>query len=185
MANTVNNVTAGKPKKSGAMFTAPIGTQLPTTANEALDNAFKCMGYISDDGLTNSNSPESDTVKAWGGDPVLCLQNEREDKFKFTAIEAMNTEVLKVVYGADNVVGDLANGIAISANSDESEVKSFVIDMIYTSNVMKRVVIPAGKVTSIGDVNYKDDDAVGYEIELTCLPDETGNTHYEYIKAAA
>ena len=56
MANTVANVSAGKPAVGGAVFVAPTGTTLPTDATTALGSAFKALGYCSDDGLTNSNS---------------------------------------------------------------------------------------------------------------------------------
>ena len=41
MANTVSNVTAGKPKIGGAVFRAALGSTLPTDATTALDAAFK------------------------------------------------------------------------------------------------------------------------------------------------
>ena len=37
---TVSNVSAGKPKVSGAVFRAPLGTTLPTDATTSLGNAF-------------------------------------------------------------------------------------------------------------------------------------------------
>lgn len=65
MAKT-ENVTYGKPKVGGAVSVAPLGTVLPTDAKTALNEAFKNLGYISEDGLNNENSPESEKIKAWG-----------------------------------------------------------------------------------------------------------------------
>ena len=60
----VKNVTAAKPKVGGAVYSAPLGTTLPTDATTALNVAFKALGYISEDGLKNKNSPSSENVKA-------------------------------------------------------------------------------------------------------------------------
>ena len=46
----VNNVSAGKPKIGGAVFVAPIGTELPEDVTTQLNAAFKGLGYCSDDG---------------------------------------------------------------------------------------------------------------------------------------
>lgn len=177
----VANVTAGKPKIGGAIYRAPIGTALPTDAKSALDTAFKGMGYLSEDGLTNSNSPDTDSVKAWGGDTVLTVQKGKDDTFEGTFIETMNVEVLKMVYGDKNVTGTLSTGITVKANADEAESYSYVIDMILKGNVLKRIVLPSAKVSEVGDITYSDSDAVGYDTTLSASPDGSGNTHYEYI----
>lgn len=179
------NVTAAKPKKvGGAIFIAPVGSTLPTDATSALDNAFKELGYASEDGLTNSNAPESDEIKAWGGDTVLTLMTGRPDTYSLTLIEATNVEVLKLVYGDDNVTGTLENGITITANTKDLDYHAFVVDMILKDGAAKRVVMPRAKVTDLGEIAYTDSDAVGYETTLNCEADEDGNTHYEYIKAS-
>lgn len=179
--NNAQNVTAGKPNTGGAVYVAPLGTTLPTTANGSLNASFKGLGYISDAGVTNSNSPSSTSIKSWGGDVVLDVQTEKPDTFKMMFLEATNEEVLKLVFGADNVSGSLASGLTIEANSTEQVSKSMVIDMIYKDGVIKRVVLPNCKVTSVADVTYSDSAAVGYDVTLSCYPDSDGNTHYEYI----
>lgn len=182
---TVSNVSAATPGVSGAIYRAPIGTTLPTDASTTLGVAFVELGYVSEDGLVNTNSPETENIKEWGGTDVLNVLTEKTDEWQCTLIEVLNVNVLKAIYGASNVTGTLSTGITVTANTDEQEEAIWVVDMVMRNGVLKRVVIPNGKISELGDITYKRDEAVGYEITLTGLADNSGNTHYEYIEEAA
>lgn len=185
MANTAANVTVGKPKVGGAIYVAPLGTSLPTDSSTALNAAFKCLGYVSEDGVTNSNSPESDNVKAWGGDTVLVLQTDRPDSFSLTLLEGLNEDVLKTIYGSSNVTVDGSGNITVKATADEMIGHAWVFEMIMKGNRAKRTVIPNGTISELGDIVYKDDEAVGYNVTIQDVPDNSGVYHYEYIAAGA
>ena len=103
--NDVKNVTSAQPDIAGAIYRAPLGTAVPNNAYSDLDPAFKNLGYVSDDGLTNANSPETETKKAWGGATILTSQTGRPDTLKYKLVEALNVEVLKSVYGDNAVTG--------------------------------------------------------------------------------
>ncbi len=185
MAQTVTNVSAGKPAVGGAVSIAPLDTTLPTDAITALAQAFKGLGYISEEGLVNANSPETEQVKAWGGDVVLTPQTGKPDTYQFTLLEVLNTDVLKFIYGDDNVTGDLDEGIAVHASAEQDKGHVMVFDMIMRGGVLQRIVVPHAEITEIGEISYVDNDAAGYQVTITCFPDSAGKTHHTYIKKPA
>ena len=176
------NVSAGKPKIGGAISVAPAGTALPTNATTALNVAFYNLGYVSEDGLTNENSTEHDNVHAWGGDVVACLPGEYTDTYQFTLLEVLSADVQKFVRGNANVTVDTNGNMTVKANNQELPEQVIVIEMILHGRAVRHV-IPRGVITERGETEYKDDDAVGYEITVTALPDANGNSHYEYYAA--
>ncbi len=180
MSNTIKNVTAGTPKIGGSFFHAPLGSTLPTDAKTDLNKAFKDLGYISEDGVKQSESLETNTVKAWGGDVVMTSQTGKTFTYTLKLIEALSSEVQKLIHGDDNVDGDLEKGLIVKGNTKELPSEAFVIEQIMRENTLKRTVIPNAKITSIGEVTYKDGEVVGYEITLTASPDDSGNSFYDY-----
>lgn len=180
--NDATNVSVGKPKIGGAIWCAPLSSSLviPTDATTALDAAFKCMGYVSDAGLVNSKEFNTGNINAWGGDNVLDYGSMGSDKFKFTLLETLNVDVLKTVYGADNVSGDLATGISIDVGSQLPEACAWVFEMVLRNKAIKRIVVPQAAVTEEGDVSYTDEAAVGFETTISATP-INGKYHHEYI----
>lgn len=180
MANTSAYVSTGKPNIAGAIYAAPAGTTLPTDATTALDPAFVCLGFVSEDGLENDNEMDIATVKAWGGSIIYRSLTELTDNFSLTLIESENPEVLKAVYGDKNVTveGSMVTVKVVAENPTE---KVFVFELALRGDKKKRIVVPVGAVTERGTISYNDEDPIGYEITISAYPDENGSTHTEYM----
>lgn len=175
MPNNEKNVAAGKPKIGGAIFAAPVGTTLPADASTALGQDFACLGYVDEDGLKNALDRSSEEIKAWGGDTVMVLNEETSDGFRFVLIECLNPEVLKLVYGTDNVTVTAAGDntpekIAIDVvDQPVADEHVIVIDTLLR-DAIKRIILPRAAVSEVGEVAYEDSDVVGYDTTLKCMP---------------
>lgn len=189
MANTVDYVSTGKPAGVGAIWRAPLGTALPTTVDAELDAAFKCLGYCSEDGLTNAMNISTENIKAWGGDIVLTPLTEKVETYQFRSIEALNVEVLKAAYGDSNVSGTAATGITVRHNATDPEECVYVVDMLLRNGGKQRTVIPNAKMSNLGDVIYRDNEAIAYDITVTAMAggfgDGDNDTSKDYKKSAS
>jgi hypothetical protein len=181
MANSAN-VSVGKPLAAGGIFSAPLTADTPEDATAPL-TGFVDLGYVSDSGLVNSISSDTTDINAWGGDRVLTVRTSRSESFQWTFIET-NADVLKEVYGDGNVTIDDGD-IAVLHNSKDLPRRQYVFEIALTGDRVKRIVVPNGQVTEVGDVTYVDGDPIGYEVTVSAYPDEDGNTAYEYIASVA
>ena len=185
MANDAKNVSFGKPKATGAVFVAPAGTTLPTSATTSLDAAFKNLGYVSEDGLVNSVETDTETINAWGGDQVLVGQTSFGETFTVNLIET-NADTLGVYYGEDNVSVDGSGNITVKVNSDILPACVVVFELVMTGGRVKRIVIGNAQIVDrSGEITYVDGEAVTYPTVFNAYPDADGDTHKEYITALA
>lgn len=185
MANTALNVTTGKPKVSGGIYRAPLGTALPPDATTALAGTYVSLGYIATGGVTHSFEVDSGEYRAWGGDLVLAYQNSKTHRFAFGMIEVLNPTTYETIHGTGNVSGTLATGISVTADGKDMTEYVYVIELAMRDGAMARIIIPDGKITEIGDIVYQDSDAVNFPVTVTAQADNSGNIYYEYIKKPA
>jgi len=183
-APAVKNVVAGKPLATGGVLSGPEGTALPTDATTALNAGFKALGYASEDGLTRSTERSTEKVRAWGGDIVKVVQSEFSVTYSVTLLGATDADVLKVVYGDDNVTttaADATHGTrqAVAVNGDELPYRPFVFEM-KDGKTRLRIVVPNGRVTEVGEISYTDSGVVAFPLTIEAFEDEDGNNSYEY-----
>lgn len=186
--STPGLVTTAKPQKGGAVSSAPLGTAIPADAAATLNAAFVKLGYVSEDGMTNGEERDSDDVKDWGGDTVLTVSTGRKETFQLTFIQSLDPDVLKEVYGQDNVKVTSSNKlITVDHNAKDMPHRVFIFEMIMAGGYVKRIVVPNGQVTAIGDTVYKAGEPVGYETTITAFPSSVidGSTAREFIAAVS
>lgn len=181
--NDSSNVSTGKPKVGGAIFVAPKGTAVPTDATTALAGTFVNLGYVSEDGLTNTIATDTNDIKAWGGSTVLTEQTSYKETFSFGLIETKEASVA-AYYGAENVEVDGEGNLTIHHNSKTLEESVAVVETVLSDGRVKRTVIPHAKMSArSGDVTYTDGDPVTYPIVWDTTPDTNGDTAVDYIAA--
>ncbi|MCQ9367338.1 phage tail protein [Brevibacterium sp. 91QC2O2] len=185
MAGTsTQNVAVGKPnlKVSGGVMFAPLGTTRPTSLEAAIDAAYASLGYVSDDGVTETSERSTEDIRAWGGDKVRTVQTEFGTTLQFTLIESLRAETLKFVYGADNVSTE-GGVITVKRNSQTLPHGQLLIPMLDGTN-SRHLDAGLAQVTEVGDISYVDGEAIAYEVTVSCDPDDDGNTLIERIAVA-
>lgn len=183
--NDKSNVSLGKPCAIGGVFYAPLGTALPKDAKTPLAEAYKCIGFISEDGLTNSTDTDTTEVKEWGGSTVLKEISSYSETYQFAMLE-IKADSMKLRYGADNVTGS-DGSLHILHGMPKDEHYVVVFEIMLTGNRKQRLVLPDASVVEYDDITYSAGDPITYSVTLSANPSKLigGKTVDAYIEAVA
>ena len=184
MANDVNKVLAGKPLATGGVLRGDDTAVAPTDAVSA-PTGFTALGYIGEEGLTETTDRSTSKIRAWGGDIVKVVQSEFSVTYSFTFYESINADVLKAVYGDDNVASTAAdtthgNQHAIQVKSDQLPRGPWLFE-VKDGDARIRIHVPVGQITTVGEVTYSDESVIGYPVTVEAFADSNGVQAYKYI----
>ena len=174
-SNTNNqaNVSSAKGVKGGYIFSAPVGTTLPTDIKTSLDTAFKCLGFISEE--------DSDDITDMNGDVMDSTNSNRVESAQLTLAE-IKAETLKRQYGENNVTDE--NGIiTVKHNSDSHDVFAYVLELVLKNCRRWRKVVPLGKSSELDDLTIASSELCQRALTMKYLTDEQGNTCYDYFES--
>ena len=180
---TSSNVLVGVPDKvSGGVYMADSVldvAEYPVTDLTTPPTDMTPGGFISEDGVTESNESDTERIRAWGGDTVRVVQTDHTVTYSFTFLESKNAAVLKAVYGEDNV--DTSNGlVTVNVNSDVLPHRSWAFEM-KDGDSRIRVFVPDGQITTRGEITYTHTGAIQYEVTVEAFPDADGNKAIKVI----
>ncbi len=184
MANTAANVVAGTPLATGGILIGSLTATAPTTAVSTL-TGFSAAGYIGEDGITEANERSTDRIRAWGGDTVKVVQTEHNVTYQFTFLETLNADVLKAVYGEDNVTTTAATASTgtlheVAVNAATLPHKSYVFE-VKDGDAKIRIYVPDGQITEVGEITYSDSEVVGYQVTVEAFADADGNKAIKFL----
>ena len=179
--NNQANVSAGKGVKGGYIFSAPVGTTLPTDIETEHDTAFKCLGFISEDGYVETVEEDSNDIVDLNGDLMDSSNSNRVESAQFTLAE-IKAETLKRQYGENNVT-DEDGIITVHHNSDSHSVFAYVLELVLKNGRRWRKVIPQGQSSELDDLTVASSELCQRALTMKYLTDEAGNTCYDYIES--
>lgn len=181
-------VSVGSPNVAGGVAIGALDATLPTDAGTALDSSIVRLGYASDEGVEATGDAASIAeLFAWGGDLVAApTEKKATRKYRFTLIEVYSQSVNEFVFGTGNVTAIAAGAgkgsqLAISDTATDPDDSVVVFELAYKGK-KKRVVCPNASVSIIGENSLVDNDVEGFQCEITCKPDSSGNYRYIYTE---
>lgn len=164
-ASNVRVAVSGEVSVGLTSATAPTGTASALTG-------FTGLGYVSEDGVTETRDRSTDSITAWQNSAqVRTVVTESSLTFQFTMIETKEATV-ELFYGAV-VTPAVSDGSFVVVPANTGGQQSFVIDVVDGAELI-RIYIPNGEVTEVGDRVYNNSgDPIGYDVTVTAYPNAT------------
>lgn len=179
--NNTENVSSAKGVSGGYIFCAPVGTELPTDIKTERNAAFKVLGFISEDGYTETLESDSEDLVDMNGDLMDSPLTSRVESGQFTLAE-IKAGTLKVMYGDKNVTDE--NGvITVKHNSEAQSTVSLILELVLKNGRRWRKVIPRAQSSELDDLTIAVSELCARQITVKYLTDEKGNTCYDYIES--
>jgi hypothetical protein len=167
---------------TGALYIAPLGTTAPTGATPAWNVAFKELGFLSEDGITENPSLDSEEIKAWqSGTVIRKVITGSGLEFSFDVIET-NLTILELFYPGSvitAVTGPPAE-TKVEVKLPVATFKAFGIDLV-DGTKLERIIVPRASISARGERNYTNPSARNFPLTLSASPDSAGVTAIRYL----
>lgn len=184
MATIADNVLVGQ---IGTAQVAPVGTTAPTLATTAWGTGWLDLGYINEDGIKEAHDDDTVQIPAWQrGDIVRNIIKGSAATYMLTLLETTKA-ALELYHKGSLVTGINAAGhgtASMSVASPTVDKRAFGFDVVDGAKLV-RFVIPNGEVIERGEITYKNDEALSYELTVRAYPASNGIHTIKYFSDLA
>jgi hypothetical protein len=159
---------------TGALRVAPVGTTAPADM-AAWPPGWGDLGYISDDGITESRDEDQEQFVPWQAYSPIRVETTRSVETFAATLWETNFQTVSLFYGKG--AGDMTtSGGVVSFTTGvkpKRQLRAFGIDVV-DGVYKRRLVAPYAEVTARGDLVYQSSSLIGYEVTITAYPGTDG-----------
>jgi hypothetical protein len=174
------NSTLARLGVTGALYVGPLGTTAPSATTMAAWAApMKDLGYISDDGIVEGRDEDKEDFTPWqSATPIRSEITKSTQTYQATLWESKfdtislyyrigEADMTQTGTGADAIVSFVEEG------KPARDLRCFGIDVI-DGIYHRRIFLPMAEVSERGELTYKSDTLIGYEVTITAYPGQDG-----------
>lgn len=174
--NAEENVSAAQGTIGGYVYRAPIGTPLPDSYDWKPTDAWKCMGFVDENGETFSTTTSVQEFHDQNGDVVDVSQSGYGESFACSFIET-KAATFESIYGEDAVTDE--NG-TLKVNHTGAEAGAFSYAFLFLLKNGRRWVRYAEKCkrTEISDTVTNKSTVLGWSAKYSALKSTTTDGYF-------
>lgn len=152
---------------TGALSIGDDTAAAPTNGSAPLGTGWADLGYVGEDGVTETRDRSTETIRGWqNGDILREVVTEASVSFQAVLVETKR-ETVELYYGT---TVDPTDGSLVMVPANTGGRRKFNLDIIDGDEFI-RAYIPSGEVVEVGDQVYANGEPVGYEVTIRAYPD--------------
>lgn len=162
---------------TGAVSVAPVGTAMPKTASEKLNDKWDSGGYVGDAGISISTNKGTTVIKDWSQGTVRKALSDFDGTISLPFLQIDEWSAKRLV-GADNVhtanaTKDHGNILAVDLGPSMPDEEAYCFSMKDGPNRI-RVLVPRGQIVTIDALNFVPNAANTWPGTLSCYTGDEG-----------
>lgn len=166
---------------TGAVYMSTVGATAPTNATASWSTAWKELGYMNEDGVTENPSMDSEEIKAWqSGAVVRRVITGSGLEFAFTAIET-NLQTLDLFYPGSTITAETGPPVEtkIVIKLPVAVPKAFGFDIVDGSK-RTRIVVARAQLSERGEIQYVNGSPIAFPCTMNVEPNSSGELAIKY-----
>lgn len=159
-----HDVNMGVGLATGMAFHAPAGTALPAYPGEQLDEAWKEIGAVSEDGISYGMNHSMTPLRNWAKEIERLMAADGDATIKAPFMDTTK-ETLETLFGAENVITSAANNehgdlISITIGPDTMPDAEAFLFLMKDGDDMIMIGSSRATVTAVDDIAFAPNSAI-------------------------